>query len=89
MRWQAESIRSVLGHEPGDDRRHARCTTSSTRTTGPSLDGYFDAADGHPEYARNLTLRLAHGEGGHRHFDVVAANRLHDHSVERLRAQHA
>ena len=40
------------------------------------------AAEGNPEHRRSLTLRLAHGAGGHRHFDVVAANRLHDPSVE-------
>jgi diguanylate cyclase (GGDEF)-like protein len=80
VRWQAASIRGVLAHEPGaivgalvhdlvhpDDRA--------------ALDGYFAEADGRPDHARNLTLRLAHGNGGHRHFDVVAANRLHDPSV--------
>jgi diguanylate cyclase (GGDEF)-like protein/PAS domain S-box-containing protein len=81
IRWQAESIRHVLGHAAGDivgTRLHDLVHPDDR----PSLDGYFEAADGQPEYARNLTLRLAHGEGGHRHFDVVAANRLHDHSVE-------
>ena len=81
IRWQAESIRNVLGHA-ADDIVGARLHDLVHPDDRPSLDGYFDAADGQPEYARNLTLRLAHGEGGHRHFDVVAANRLHDHSVE-------
>ena len=47
IRWQAESIRNVLGHEPGDvvgtslhDLVHV--------DDRPALDGYFDAADGHP-----------------------------------------
>ena len=81
IRWQAESIRNVLGHESGDivGKRLHDLVHPDDR---PALDGYFEAADGQPEFARNLTLRLAHGEGGHRHFDVVAANRLHDHSVE-------
>ena len=81
IRWQAESIRYVLGHE-ADDIVGTRLHDLVHPDDRPALDGYFDAADGRPEYARNLTLRLAHGAGGHRHFDVVAANRLHDQSVE-------
>ena len=47
VRWQAESIRGVLGHEPDDDRRHppARPRPPDDR---PALDGYFAAADGQP-----------------------------------------
>src|SRR4051794_23530095 len=77
VRWQAESIRAVLGHDPSDvvgTRLHDLVHPDDR----PALDGYF--AGGH-DRPRNLTLRLAHGDGGHRHFDVVAANRLHDPSV--------
>jgi diguanylate cyclase (GGDEF)-like protein/PAS domain S-box-containing protein len=80
VRWQAASIRGVLGHEP-DAIVGTRLHDLVHPDDRPALDGYFAAAEGQPEYARNLTLRLAHGRGGHRHFDVVAANRLHDRSV--------
>ncbi len=80
IRWQAESIRNVLGHA-ADDVVGTRLHDIVHPDDRPALDGYFEAADGQPEYARNLTLRLAHGTGGHRHFDVVAANRLHDQAV--------
>ena len=81
VRWQAESIRRVLGHSP-DAIVGTRVHDLVHPDDRPALDGYFADADGKPEHRRNLTLRLAHGAGGHRHFDVVAANRLHDPSVE-------
>jgi diguanylate cyclase (GGDEF)-like protein/PAS domain S-box-containing protein len=81
VRWQAESIRAVLGQDPErivgepmldlvhpDDR--------------PELQRYFAEAGGHPDHTRSLTVRMRHGDGGHRPFDVVASNRLHDQSVE-------
>src|SRR4051794_10496608 len=81
IRWQAASIRGVLAQDPD-----ALVGTTVHALVHPddraALDGYFAEAEGHPDYARNLTLRLAHGNGGHRHFDVVAANRLHDPSVD-------
>jgi diguanylate cyclase (GGDEF)-like protein/PAS domain S-box-containing protein len=81
VRWQAESIRGVLGHEPGmlvglsilalvhpdDHERLSRC---------------FGAADGPPDAPRRVTLRLRHGDGAYRCFDVVVARRLHDPSVD-------
>jgi diguanylate cyclase (GGDEF)-like protein/PAS domain S-box-containing protein len=80
VRWQAASIRSVLSQEPD-----AIIGTHVHNLVHPddrsALDGYFAEAAGHPDHARNLTLRLVHGKGGYRHFDVVAANRLHDPSV--------
>ncbi len=80
VRWQAESIRRVLGHAP-DAIVGTRVHDLVHPDDRPALDGYFAYADGKPDLRRNLTLRLAHGAGGHRHFDVVAANRLHDTSV--------
>ncbi|MDA0180645.1 EAL domain-containing protein [Solirubrobacter phytolaccae] len=80
VRWQAESIRGVLGHDPAaivGTRVHDLVHPDDR----PALDSYFADAAGKPEHRRSLTLRLAHGAGGHRHFDVVAANRLHDASV--------
>ncbi len=81
VRWQAASIRGVLAQDPD-----AIVGTHVHNLVHPddraALDGYFAEAAGHPDHARNLTLRLAHGEGGYRHFDVVAANRLHDPSVD-------
>jgi diguanylate cyclase (GGDEF)-like protein/PAS domain S-box-containing protein len=80
VRWQAASIRGVLSQEPD-----AIVGTHVHNLVHPddrsALDGYFAEAAGHPDHARNLTLRLVHGAGGYRHFDVVAANRLHDPSV--------
>ena len=81
VRWQAESIRRVLGHAPEKivGQRVHELVHPDDR---PALDGYFAETEGKPEHRASLTLRLAHGAGGHRHFDVVAANRLHDPSVE-------
>jgi diguanylate cyclase (GGDEF)-like protein/PAS domain S-box-containing protein len=81
VHWQAESIRTVLGHDPArmvgtplGDLVHPE--------DKPALRDYFAAAEGRPGYSRSMTVRLRHGAGGHRHVDVVAANRLHDPSVE-------
>src|SRR3954470_380923 len=79
-RGQAESIETVLGQEPSSlvgTRLHDLVHPDDR----PALDGYFTEAEDRPDHSRNLTLRLVHGKGGHRHFDVVAANRLHDPSV--------
>ncbi|MBE2317530.1 EAL domain-containing protein [Solirubrobacter sp. CPCC 204708] len=81
VRWQAESIRGVLGHAP-DAIVGTRVHELVHPEDRSALDAYFTDAEGKPEHRRSLTLRLAHGAGGHRHFDVVAANRLHDPSVE-------
>jgi diguanylate cyclase (GGDEF)-like protein/PAS domain S-box-containing protein len=80
VRWQAASIRNVLSQEP-DAIVGTHVHNLIHHDDRAALDGYFAEATGHPDYARNLTLRLAHGDGGYRHFDVVAANRLHDPSV--------
>ncbi len=80
VRWQADSIRNVLGHEPGQilgtpvlDLVHER--------NRPVLTRYFEGASGEPGVSRTFALRLRHRDGGYRHFDLVAANRLHDPSV--------
>ena len=80
IRWQAASIRGVLGQEPTAlVGTHFRDLVHADDRA--ALDGYFTESAGRPDHARNLTLRLSHGQGGHRHFDVVAANRLHDPAV--------
>jgi diguanylate cyclase (GGDEF)-like protein/PAS domain S-box-containing protein len=80
IRWQAGSIRTVLGHDPRQllgtpilelVHEHDR----------PILSRYFAEARGEPGISRTLTARLQHADGSYRHFDVVAANRLHDLSV--------
>ena len=81
IRWQAASIRGVLAQDP-DALVGTRLHDLVHADDRASLDGYFAEADGKPDHARNLTLRLAHGVDGYRHFDVVAANRLHDPSVD-------
>jgi diguanylate cyclase (GGDEF)-like protein/PAS domain S-box-containing protein len=80
IRWQADSILKVLGHDPQqmlgtpilelvhEQDRHV-------------LKTYFAEAQAEPELSRTLIARLRHADGGYRHFDVVAANRLHDPSV--------
>ena len=81
IRWQAASIRGVLAQDPEAlvGRPVRELIHPDDRA---ALDGYFAEAEGRPDHARNLTLRLAHGEGGFRDFDVVAANRLHDSAVD-------
>jgi diguanylate cyclase (GGDEF)-like protein/PAS domain S-box-containing protein len=80
IRWQADSIRNVLGHDPRQllgtpilDLVHEH--------DRPILGQYFAEAHGEPGISRTLTARLRHAGGAYRHFDVVAANRLHDPSV--------
>jgi diguanylate cyclase (GGDEF)-like protein/PAS domain S-box-containing protein len=80
IRWQADSIRNVLGHDPRQllgtpilDLAHEQ--------DRPVLSHYFAEARGDPGISRTLTARLRHANGSYRHFDVVAANRLHDPSV--------
>jgi diguanylate cyclase (GGDEF)-like protein/PAS domain S-box-containing protein len=81
IRWQAASIRGVLAQDPEAlvGRPVGELIHPDDRA---ALTGYFTEAEGRPDHARNLTLRLVHGEGGFRHFDVVAANRLHDSAVD-------
>jgi diguanylate cyclase (GGDEF)-like protein/PAS domain S-box-containing protein len=80
IRWQADSILNVLGHDPRQllgtpilDLVHAH--------DRPIVSHYFAEAQGEPGISRTLTARLRHADGSYRHFDVVAANRLHDPSV--------
>ena len=42
----------------------ADCTSWSTRTTAPRSTATSPRPQGRPDHARNLTLRLAHGDGG-------------------------
>ena len=80
IRWQAASIRGVLSQEP-NALVGPTSATSSTPMTGPRST----ATSPRPPAARTTraTSRCGSstGEGGHRHFDVVAANRLHDPAV--------
>ena len=80
VRWQAESIRNVLGHEP-QQILGTQLLELVHEQDRPALRSYFEVASGEPGVSRSFTLRLRHGDGGYRHFDVVAANRLHDTSV--------
>ena len=80
VRWQAASIRGVLGHDP-DTIVGSRIQDLVHPDDRLALAAYFDDARGRPDHSRSLMLRLAHRGGGHRHMDVVVANRLHDPSV--------
>jgi diguanylate cyclase (GGDEF)-like protein/PAS domain S-box-containing protein len=80
IQWQADSIRGVLGHDsrqllgtPILDLIHEH--------DRPFVEHYFAEALGEPGLSRTLTARVRHRDGEYRHFDVVAANRLHDPSV--------
>jgi diguanylate cyclase (GGDEF)-like protein/PAS domain S-box-containing protein len=80
IRWQAKSIQQVLGHEPQRllgtpllDLVHEEDRAVLAR--------YFETALGEPGASQTLTMRLRQQDGGYRHFEVVAANRLHDSSV--------
>ena len=81
VRWQAESIRGALGVDPGAivDQPVLELVHPDDR---PELDRYFAEAGGKPDHTRALTVRMRHGDGSYRPFDVVACNRLHDASVE-------
>ncbi len=81
VRWVADSIRAVLGRDPERivGAPALELVHADDRT---GLAHYFSGARALPEDTRALTLRLLHGDGEHRHFDVVASNRLHDPSVE-------
>lgn len=80
IRWQADSIRNVLGHDP---RRLLGTPVLDLvhDHDRPILSQYFAEARSEPGISRTLTAQLRHADGGYRHFDVVAANRLHDPSV--------
>ena len=80
IRWQAKSIQNVLGHEPQQILGTAILDLVHEQDR-PVLAQYFRDARGEPGVSRTLTMRLRQAGGGYRHFDVVAANRLHDPSV--------
>jgi diguanylate cyclase (GGDEF)-like protein/PAS domain S-box-containing protein len=80
IRWQADSIRKVLGHDP-QQMLGTSILDLVHEQDRHVLSTYFAEAQGEPELSRTLTARLRHADGEYRHFDVVAANRLHDPSV--------
>jgi diguanylate cyclase (GGDEF)-like protein/PAS domain S-box-containing protein len=81
IRWQAESIRGALGVDPRAivDQPVLELVHADDRA---ELARYFAAADGKPDHTQAMTLRMRHGDGSDRPFDVVASNRLHDESVD-------
>jgi diguanylate cyclase (GGDEF)-like protein/PAS domain S-box-containing protein len=83
VRWQAESIRGALGLDAGAivDKPLLDLVHPGDRA---ELERYFSEAQGAggPGFTRAMTVRVRHGDGSHRPFDVVASNRLHDESVE-------
>jgi diguanylate cyclase (GGDEF)-like protein/PAS domain S-box-containing protein len=80
VRWQAASIRSVLGHDPDDvvGRPLAELVHPGDH---PQLTAYAAEAAGRPGFRRSLNLRLRDAAGGHRQVEAVAVNRLHDPAV--------
>ncbi len=80
VRWQADSIRTVLGYEPNRVLR-TPVLDLVHEDDRPVLERYFESAREHAGLAETLALRVRHRDGSYRHVEVVAANRLHDESV--------
>jgi len=80
IRWQADSIRRVLGHDP-EQLLGTRILDLVHEDDRAVLSHYFAEARDEPGISRTLTAQLRLADGSYRHFDVVAANRLHDPSV--------
>lgn len=81
VRWQADSMRSVLGHDPRQVLQTPLLELVHKQDR-PALERYFLEAREQPGHARTLTLRMRHADGSYRHVETVAANRLHDESVQ-------
>ncbi len=80
IRWQADSIKRVLGHkacgvvgQPMLDLIH--------RADRDALDEFFTEATGRPAYSQTISVRVRHARGDYRHMEIAASNRLHDASV--------
>jgi diguanylate cyclase (GGDEF)-like protein/PAS domain S-box-containing protein len=80
VRWQADSIRAVLGHDPASVQ--GTCLLDLVHPIDRrALAGTCAGALARPGASATLALRLRDAGGDHRHFDVAIANRLHDESV--------
>jgi diguanylate cyclase (GGDEF)-like protein/PAS domain S-box-containing protein len=80
IRWQADSIRTVLGHDPG-----ALVDTPLLDLVHPDERAalrmcFTEAADG-PGMTKRISVRMRHDDGNWHHVELVVANRLHDPSV--------
>jgi diguanylate cyclase (GGDEF)-like protein/PAS domain S-box-containing protein len=80
IRWQADSIRAVLGHDPGAlvDTPLLDLLHPDDRAT---MDAHFAEAGGEPGMTRRTSVRMRHSDGSWHHVEAVLANRLHDPSV--------
>lgn len=78
--WQADSIRTVLGHEP-DDVRGTSVLQLVHPDDRPLLLACVADAERAADLTRTLQLRLRHATAGYRDFEVIVANRLHDPDV--------
>jgi diguanylate cyclase (GGDEF)-like protein/PAS domain S-box-containing protein len=83
VRWQADSLQRVLEQDPG-----ALLAQPLSRLIHPDdywrLERYVEASRGRRDFALTFELRLLHGDGSYRQFEIVACNRLHDESVRGL-----
>jgi diguanylate cyclase (GGDEF)-like protein/PAS domain S-box-containing protein len=81
IRWQADAIRLVLGHEPDE-----LLGTSLLDLVHPydhaALNGYVHGAGPPPHPTETQSLRLRHRDGTYRDFDAAIADRRHDASVD-------
>jgi diguanylate cyclase (GGDEF)-like protein/PAS domain S-box-containing protein len=80
IRWQADSIRRVLGYEPGALLGRPLHDLLHPEDRG-TLDGYVADAGREPGLARTLAVRLRHADGRYRDFEVVLSDRSHDESL--------
>ena len=78
--WQAASARDVLGIEPDAWLGTELRTHVYPRDRG-QIAGFIAEARGSPGASRMLEVRLRHGNGTYRWFEIAASNRLHDPSV--------
>jgi diguanylate cyclase (GGDEF)-like protein/PAS domain S-box-containing protein len=80
VRWQADSIQTVLGHDPSSIVG-SRILDLVHPDDRPMLERYFADARGLAGETRTLALRVRRRDGRYAHFEVVAANRLEDPDV--------
>ena len=82
VRWQAASVRRLLGHEPGS-LVQAPILSFVHPEDRASFDGFLRARfdDGAPA---TLRARLRHADGRWRYLETIAENRFDDPAVEGL-----
>ncbi|QEC46449.1 EAL domain-containing protein [Baekduia soli] len=81
--WQAEPIRTVLGHDPAD-LSGTSLLDLVDEDDHAALHTFVDDAARQHGLVRTIPLHLRHADGGLREFEVVVSDRLGDPSVRGL-----